>query len=545
MENKNLRYYIYARKSTEGEDRQMQSIEDQVEILTKLAKERNLYIKKVYKEAKTAKKPDNREVYTEMMSKVKEGKADGILCWKLNRLARNPVDGGQISWMLQKSILKSIQTHEREYLPTDNVLMMSVEFGMANQFLIDLSEDVKRGMEKKIRMGWANGVAPIGYLNHKELETGISIIISDPERFDIIKKMWETMLTGNYNPMSVLRFLNDDWGFRTRRTRKSGGNPLSRSGLYKILTNPFYAGMIRYKNEEYPGKHEPMISREDFDRVQKLLNRKLDHRYRKHHFPFRGIIRCGGCGSMVTASKKYKFLKSTNKRAEYVYHHCGRTKDRSCKQKAINASELNGQIDEELSKITILPKFKDWALDVLNESNDQEIYDRQKIQENQHRVIETTQKELDSLTQMRYREIIDDDRFIKEKNKLEDTIENLEEKLKIIQERSKNWLQITEGVFEFATHAREKFINSDDILEKNDILQTIGTEFILLDGKLELKPYEWYIPIQNDYKQLEKEYLNIETAKNVSTKVKTELLDSVRTHWFGGWDDVGTWLNGN
>ena len=86
-----------------------------------------------------------------MLQKIHSGEVNAILCWKLNRLARNPVDGGQISWMLQNNIIEHIQCFGRDYKPTDNVLMMQVEFGMANQYVKELSVDVKPRYETESR----------------------------------------------------------------------------------------------------------------------------------------------------------------------------------------------------------------------------------------------------------------------------------------------------------------------------------------------------------------------------------------------------------
>src|SRR3989338_7730754 len=245
-----IKYFIYARKSSESEDRQVQSIDDQINRLKKFANDFNLDIKKTYTEAKSAKKPNNRPLFDEMLERIENGEAGGILCWQINRLSRNPIDSGKLSWLLQRGVMKSIRTIDREYLPEDNVLIFSVESGVANQYILDLSKNTKRGMQSKIEKGWQNGVAPLGYLNDKENK----IIINDPERFNLIRKMWDLMLTGNYTPPKILDTANNEWGFRTRQFKRMGGNPLSRSGIYKIFTNQFYAGIIDNAGVQYEGK---------------------------------------------------------------------------------------------------------------------------------------------------------------------------------------------------------------------------------------------------------------------------------------------------
>ncbi|MBI2451052.1 MAG: recombinase family protein, partial [Parcubacteria group bacterium] len=232
---KKIRYFLYARKSSESEDRQVQSIDDQTDRLKKLAKDLGLEIIEIYTESKSAKKPNNRPVFDEMIRRIQNGEADGILCWHLNRLTRNPIDSGQLSWLLQQGIIKSIQTIERQYLPSDNVLLFNVETGQANQYILDLSRDTKRGLLKRLNSGLPNGVVPLGYLNDKENK----VTLKDQERFNLVRKMWDLMLTGNYTPPQILEKANNEWGFRTRKFKRIGGNPLSRSGIYKIFTNLF------------------------------------------------------------------------------------------------------------------------------------------------------------------------------------------------------------------------------------------------------------------------------------------------------------------
>src|SRR3989338_71185 len=226
-----IRYFLYARKSSESEDRQVQSIDDQTNRLKELADRLELNIKEILSESKSAKKPNNRPVFDKMLERIENGEADGILCWQINRLSRNPVDSGKLSWLLQQSTIKAIQTIDRLYLPDDNVLLFSMESGVANQYIIDLSKNTKRGLQSRLERGLPNGVVPQGYLNDKENKT----VINDPGRFNLVRKMWDLMLTGNYTPPKVLNIANEEWGYRTRKFKRIGGDQMSKSSIYAIL----------------------------------------------------------------------------------------------------------------------------------------------------------------------------------------------------------------------------------------------------------------------------------------------------------------------
>src|SRR3989344_5062079 len=159
-----MQYFLYARKSTDVEDKQILSIEAQLAELRALARKNDLEIVEEFVEKKSAKIP-GRVIFNDMMSRIGRGEAQGIICWKIDRLARNPVDGGQIQWLLQQSIIRHIQTHDRSHYPNDNVLMMSVELGMANEYIRQWSANTARGLPQKAGTGVSPGLAPIGYLN--------------------------------------------------------------------------------------------------------------------------------------------------------------------------------------------------------------------------------------------------------------------------------------------------------------------------------------------------------------------------------------------
>ena len=526
-DNQKIKYFLYARKSSESEDRQVQSIDDQINRLKDLANSLGLEIKHIYTESKTAKKPNNRPIFSEMLARIEKGDASGILTWQINRLSRNPIDSGTISWMLQQDILKCIQTIDRKYLPDDNVLLFNVESGMANQFIIDLRKNSRRGMEGHADRGWYPSRPPLGYLNNKLEHT----IIDDPERFNPVRRMWDMMLTGNYTPPQIWKIANDDWGFRTVKHKRSGGDKMTKSVIYKLFTNIFYTGMFNWSGKLYKGNHAVMITLEEYDRVQVILGRKGRPRSKEHIFAFTGVMQCE-CGGMITASEKTKITKKTGEIKTYVYYHCTKKKKgKDCLfQKPLTIDELENQIEMDIEEKTIISEFQQWALEILNKQNDKEITDRTKIYEMQHQSVVETQKELDSLTRMRYKELIDDTTFIKERDNLTTSIMKLKEKLRETENRAERWLELTEKTFHFATYARKAFVNGS-LDQKREILTALGWNFSIKGKKLSISTHEWFVPIENNYPELEKEYKRLELDKTLTITELNEAKASLRLRW--------------
>lgn len=540
QETDKIRYFLYARKSSEDEDRQVQSVPDQIKDLQRVINNLGLNVKKIYREEKSAKKPNNRPIFDEMLERIESGEAEGILCWQVHRLSRNPVDSGKLSWLLQNGVIQSIRTLDREYLPDDNVIVFNVDAGSANQFIIDLRKGTRRGMVSRFEKGWRPCLAPQGYLNDKEEKT----IVDDPERFHLVRKMWDLMLTGNYTPPKILKIATEEWGYRTRKFKKIGGGELTKSGIYSIFTNPFYAGIIKFKGdkwEEYEGNHTKMITLEEFDQVQMILGRKGKPRPQTHEFAFTGSIRCKECGCLYTAQEKKKIAKKSGKITKYTYYNCTRrTKRVNCTQrKSIRKEEIERQIEKEIEKLTIFPEFLHWALKDINNRNDKEIEDRSKIYEMQHKSLTIAQGELDELTKMRYRKLIDDEAFLKEKKELQDKITRLKEQLRQTEDRAERWIELTEKTFTFATYARQAFLVGG-LEKKKEILMGLGYKITMLDGVLKIEPNDWFARIEREYPQLEAEYKRLELNKvGASTGLngkQKEALASIRSRWYP-WQD--------
>jgi site-specific DNA recombinase len=298
-----MKYILYARKSSEDKSKQILSLESQVNEMKKLATNLGLEIELVYTESKSAKLPNNRPIFLEMLKVIENSSSDyGIICWKIDRLSRNPIDSGKIQWLLQQGKIKAIQTSDRQYLPSDNVLLLNIEGGMANQYILDLSKNVKRGIQTKLEKGMWPNFAPIGYLN--DGKGGIAV---DTVRARYIKKIFKLYSTGNYT-MKELANLMYESGFRSRTNLK-----YHKSKIYKLINDSFYCGLMQFHGKEYEGKHETLISRKLFSDCQKVMELKQHPKKKIEHFHFRGLMTCEKCGCLLTASRK---------KNKYVYYYC-------------------------------------------------------------------------------------------------------------------------------------------------------------------------------------------------------------------------------
>lgn len=342
-----IKYILYARKSTESEDRQVLSIDSQIDELKRVASRDNLHMTAIMSESKSAKSL-GRPVFQEVLDLIIRGEASGILCWKLDRLARNFIDGGKIIEMIQSGTIQHIRTFERDYYPQDNVLLMSVEFGMANQYSRDLAVNVSRGMRRKAEMGWYPVQPPLGYLNSRNKDESCHILV-DQHRAPTIRKVFEKVAYERWSGRRIFAWLKNEVRFKTK-----GGKPLSLSNIYILLRNHFYYGTFEYprgSNQWYQGKHTPIITKELFDKAQENISEHLMKTLGKE-FAFTKIMICGLCSSGISADEKFKKQNNGNIH-RYVYYGCAKFHDKNCKCGYIREEDLIEQLANLMDKIDL------------------------------------------------------------------------------------------------------------------------------------------------------------------------------------------------
>ncbi len=339
-----MHYFLYARKSTDVEDKQVLSIEAQLAELRALAERERLNIVEVFVEKRSAKMP-GRPIFGEMMARIQKGEAQGIICWKIDRLARNPVDGGQIQWLLQQGVIRHIQTHDRSHFPNDNVLMMSVELGVANEYIRQLSENTSRGLRQKARQGIYPGLAPFGYLNDPSTKT----IKTHQKNAKLVREIFERYATGK-DTLDSLATMLEEAGVLSKGNRR-----IHISQISFFLQNPFYYGHFRNAGEVYEGTHEPLVSKELFDKANAVLHsRGRVPDIKDDPSPYCGLLHCS-CGMSITAEKKEKHQKN-GKVHHYTYYRCTRkSKTVKCKEAPIRSEVLDSQLSALLGEYA-MPK---------------------------------------------------------------------------------------------------------------------------------------------------------------------------------------------
>jgi len=502
-------YIIYCRKSSESEERQVLSIESQIEEVKQLAERLQIQVSETLTESRSAKYP-GRPVFGQLMKKVYRGEVKGIISWKLDRLARNPIDGAALVWALDRGKIEEIITpYNHLHNNSNDKFLIQLEFGMAKKYVDDLSDNVKRGNRAKLERGWLPGLPPLGYLNEPKERT----IVADPDRFNLVRKMWELLLQGT-SPPKIHRTANEEWGLRTRILNRRGGKPLSLSTIYKIFTNPFYYSIIERKEGVSQGKHVPMITEEEYWRAQEILGRKGRPRPKIHQWAFTAIIRCGECGCSITAEEK------TNRyRSHYVYYHCTKKKQNiKCTQKTIRLEELERQIVECLERIYVPHNLLNLALSYLNEEEKDERQNEADHKSSLQKTYDGCQRKLETLNQMRLRDLIDDEEYLQEKRRLLDEKIRLEKGLKDFQKSTGTSRRLTAEAFVFAHEAVKRFKEAA-LEDKRAIMQGIGSNFILKDKKLFIELQKPFLMIQDTLERAKGENAALEPLNNsISTK---------------------------
>ncbi len=346
-----LRYCLYARKSSESDERQAMSIDAQLKEMQAIAARENLDVVEIKQESKSAKATGVRTEYNELIKEISEGKINAILTWAPDRLSRNAGDLGALVDLMDQGKLIQIRTHGQNFTnnPNEKFLLM-ILCSQARLENDNRGKNVKRGLKFMCEQGKRPGLPPIGYKLYRDPEniSHKSVIIQDPERAPFIKKMFEYVAEHGFSGRQVNEYLFDE-GFKTRN-----GKRLPLGMLYRIFKETFYYGDFEYPEGSgswFKGSHEPIITKDIWQAANNRLKTFEKSKWGSKTFYYSKLFKCGTCGSGVCGEER---INRHGKK--YVYYKCTKYGGKNrCNEKYIREEKLI----ESISKMIEDNKEKD------------------------------------------------------------------------------------------------------------------------------------------------------------------------------------------
>ncbi len=336
------KYVLYARKSSESEERQVKSLDAQETEMLLIAKREGLEIVEIIRESHSAKTTGQRPEFNRMIKGVKSGKYTAILTWAPDRISRNAGDLGVVIDLMDAGKLECVKTYSQTFFNDPYSKFMFMMLGSQAKLENDQkSLNVKRGNREKLKRGdWING-APFGYLN----DTTTKTVILDPKRAPYVSKMFEMYSTGLYSFKQISDSLYEQ-GLRTTSSKK-----VFKSLIQRIINRTFYYGVMESDGKYYQGNHEAIVSQKLFEQCQELAGNRSRPRAKTKGFTLSGFIKCAKCNCAVTAELK---------KGKYIYYHCTNGKG-ICDQKSFNTNENNihDYIAKDMLKLRISQKMVD------------------------------------------------------------------------------------------------------------------------------------------------------------------------------------------
>ncbi len=357
-----LRYCLYARKSSESDERQAMSIDSQIKEMTALADRDGIEIVDIKRESHSAKNSGTRPLLLEMLLELTVGKYNSILTWAPDRLSRNAGDLGSLVDLMDKGKLVHIKTSSQSFSnnPNEKFLLM-ILCSQAKLENDNRGLNVKRGIRAKCEMGWRPCPAPLGYINYSH--NGTKKVMLNKEIAPKVKEIFELVAAAGYSGRDLKRMIDKE-----KILKQQTGRQVPLSMIYRILKSPFYYGRFEYPENSgtwYTGAHEPLITKELFDKVQKKLMVPIKPKWGEKYFLFKEIFKCAYCGASVVCEEKFKVQDNGNKH-KYIYYHCSKKLDSTCPEQYVTESILREELTnyvvfaekKHLETINITPEIK-------------------------------------------------------------------------------------------------------------------------------------------------------------------------------------------
>ncbi len=468
-----MKYIVYCRKSTDEKDKQVLSIDQQIAELKEFSNREHLEVIDFVVEAKTAKVP-GREQFANLLRRIEKGEAEGIVSWHPDRLARNSIDGGRIIYLLDTGKLKDLKFPSFWFDSTpQGKFMLNIAFGQSKYYVDNLSENVKRGLRHKLRLGIWPSKAPYGYINDSKTKT----IHVDSEKAKVVRKAFESFAQGGKSYKTIADYL---W---TQGITKESGKPLHISQVTRMFKNRFYIGILKYDGEYYQASHLCFITKQLFQDVQKQVVRIEKPQANGRNFAFAGLARCGECNATITAESHTKYYKMANRKVTYVYYRCTK-KLKPCSQKYITEPELEKQVRSMLGSVALPKAWEKQWLDWLERDEMLENLSTQQNIERLEQEVKQLDEKLNKLLDAYLEGVIESDIYKRKKNEMFEEKLKIQEEMEKIQTYGSSWLEPMRNFVDSAV-GLEKIARANNTNPDLAIgIKTVGSNFFLTNQQL-------------------------------------------------------------
>lgn len=430
MSNKEANTVILARVSSKAQEDEGYSLDSQEKLLLGYCESKQLNVVKTFKIAETASKEQSRKIFHELLGFLDKGEVFHLVIEKTDRFTRNFHDAVAIDDWLNKDANRRLHAVKENILlhkeaKSDVKFMWNIHISVAKKYADNLREESMKGWAEKLAQGWLPAPPPPGY--ETVIENGKKIHAPDRRTAPLMKRVFELYLNPNYSLMSIAGEM-ELLGITTRK-----GRNYHKSQVQTILSNPFYIGINRFDGKEYPGRQEPIISKELFDRVQEKMHGKRPLKLRRHNPVFKNLITCSNCGGAVT----WQLQKGR------YYGACQRKSD-TCKQrKLLREDVLESKVIIMLADL-VSPSEEviEWVVSAMQSKHKTDIEDSSRIATSIKTQIERLERMDNNLYDDKLASIIDTERYerkhveiIVEKKQLKERLDNIDQTLGMMLEK--------------------------------------------------------------------------------------------------------------
>ena len=453
------KYFSYIRVSTQRQGQHGTSLAEQQAAIERFASSWNLPIVKRFEERETAAK-QGRPVFLEMLKELKKRQADGVIIHKIDRSARNLKDWADLGTLIDNGLEVHFASESLDLNSRGGRLSADIQAVVASDYIRNLRDETKKGIYGRLKQGIFPFQAPVGYKDSGPAQPKKIHPVTGP----LVRKAFELYATGRWS----LRDLPEELARLGLRSRT--GKKITTNGIFTILHNPFYMGLIRIQKsgEVFVGAHRPIVSKRLFDQVQNIFAGKNVPKHTIHNFTFRRLVRCVKCGNLLIGELQ----------KQRVYYRCQR---RGCTSSCLKEETLMAAINEQLSKLELsdaeVEYYRQESVRLFRGMESDSLALREELLTQEKKIKERQSRLIDSYVDG----VLNKDEYSGRKAGLIAEELELKERLKGLRQ---NWSDIPTNFDRFLELANSAYLsfNSAPVDSKRELIQTVSSN-LTANGK--------------------------------------------------------------